>query len=460
MFDNKESAKMVERALLIGAYTENSQKDEAQSLLEELQELVDTLGIPVAERLLVHHRETHAKLLIGTGKAEELVARARELGADVIVFDNELTPSQQRNWEKIAGPGIAVIDRQEVILDIFASRAQTREARLQIELAQMQYSLPRLTRAWSHLVRQGGGIGARGEGETQLEQDKRRVRGAIDRCKKELETVREARATQRKDRKRAPVPNAAIVGYTNSGKSSLLRRLTGADVLVEDKLFATLDTTTRKIALPNKQPLLLTDTVGFVRKLPHRLVEAFNATLEEAVLADFLIHLLDASEPEVMAYYNTTMKVLSELGADEKRMLVVFNKIDRLTDDSTMLALRRHFPDALFISVQNGDGLEALIERMGEFVSNGLTACELRIPNSAGEILARIHRQARIVSSEFVDDVAHIHAFLPPRMAEELTEYRIDGPFGEGKRPAEGDSVETKEMEPVNNFLDSGTEPA
>ena len=460
MFDNKESAKMVQRALLIGAYTDNAQKGETQSLLDELRELVDTLGIPIAEALLVHHRETHARLLVGTGKAEEIVARARELEADVIIFDNELTPSQQRNWEKLAGAGIAVIDRQEVILDIFAQRAQTREARLQIELAQMQYSLPRLTRAWSHLVRQGGGIGARGEGETQLEQDKRRVRGAIDRCKKELETVREARATQRKDRKRAPVPNAAIVGYTNSGKSSLLRRFTGADVLVEDKLFATLDTTTRKIALPNKQPLLLTDTVGFVRKLPHRLVEAFNATLEEAVLADFLIHLLDASEPEVMAYYNTTMKVLSELGADEKRMLVVFNKIDRLTDDATVLGLRRHFPDALFISVQTGEGLEALIERMGEFVSNGLTACELRIPNSAGEILARLHRQARIVSSEFVDDVAHIHAFLPGRMAEELAAYRVETSHSEGKRASAGDSIETKETEAVNNFLDSGTESA
>src|SRR6188474_872787 len=320
MIETRELKRIVERALLVGAYTEPNGRDEATSLLAELEELVDTLGIPVVDRLLVHHREQHARLLIGTGKAEEIVARAKEQKLDVIVFDNELTPSQQRNWEALSG--VAVIDRQEVILDIFARRAQTREARLQIELAQLEYSLPRLTRAWGHLVRQGGGIGARGEGETQLEQDKRRIRNAIDRCKRELEQVRASRATQRKDRKRTPVPNCAIVGYTNSGKSSLLRRLTGAKVLVEDKLFATLDTTTRKVALPNKQPLLLTDTVGFVRKLPHRLVEAFNATLEEAVVADFLIHVLDASQPAVLEFYQTTKRVLAELGSHDKPTLI------------------------------------------------------------------------------------------------------------------------------------------
>src|SRR4051794_39685323 len=366
MIETRDLHKVVERALLVGAYTEPNARDEATSLLEELEELVDTLGIPVVDRLLVHHREQHARLLIGSGKADEIVARVKEQKLDVIVFDNELTPSQQRNWEALAG--VAVIDRQEVILDIFARRAQTREARLQVELAQLQYSLPRLPRAWGHLVRRGGGMGARGEGETQLEQDKRRVRTAIDRCKRELEEVREARATQRKDRKRAPVPNAAIVGYTNAGKSSLLRLLTGADVLIEDKLFATLDTTTRKIALPNKQPLLLTDTVGFVRKLPHRLVEAFNATLEEATMSDFLIHLLDASQPEVLEFYNTTMKVLAELGADDKRMLVAFNKIDKISDPTVLVTLRRHFPDALFLSVHTGQGIAELIERMGEMI--------------------------------------------------------------------------------------------
>ena len=328
MFEIKEKPKMVERAVLVGTYIRPEEEATAASLLDELAELVKTLGIPIVGRQLVHHREPHARYLMGSGKAAEVSDGAKALEADVLIFDNELTPSQQRNWEKLSG--VLVIDRQEVILDIFAGRAQTREARLQVDLARMEYSLPRLVRAWSHLGKQGGGIGSKGEGESQLEQDKRKIRGQIDRLKRDLAEVKLRRATQRKDRKRAPVPNAAIVGYTNAGKSSLLRALTGAEVLVEDKLFATLDTTTRKIALPNNQPLLLTDTVGFVRKLPHGLVEAFNATLEEAVLADFLIHVLDVSQPEVMAYYETTRRVLEDLGADSRRTLVVFNKIDRL----------------------------------------------------------------------------------------------------------------------------------
>src|SRR3954468_15943526 len=347
MFEIKQKAKMTERALLIGAFTETVNEAHAQSLLEELDELVATLGIPVIERKLVFHRENHARYLIGSGKAQEVADLAKQLDCDVLIFDNSLSPSQQRNWEELAG--MTVADRQEIILDIFGARAQTREARIQVDLARMQYSLPRLTRAWSHLGQQGGGIGAKGEGESQLEQDKRKIRLQIDRLKRELVAVRSSRATQRKDRKRAPVPNAAIVGYTNAGKSSLLRRLTGAQVLVEDKLFATLDTTTRKIALPNKQPLLLTDTVGFVRKLPHQLVESFNATLEEAALSDFLIHLLDASQPEVIQFYNTTMEVLAGLGADTRPTIVAFNKIDLVEDRGALAGLRQHFPAAHFI---------------------------------------------------------------------------------------------------------------
>lgn len=409
---------------------DQSQKTEAQSLLEELEELTETLGVPICERMLLHHREAHARYLIGSGKAEEIAAKVKEQKLDAVVFDNELTPSQQRNWEQLTG--VTVLDRQEVILDIFAQRAQTREARLQIDLARLEYSLPRLTRAWGHLVRQGGGIGAKGEGESQLEQDKRRIRVQIDRLKRELEQVRSARATQRKDRKRAPVPNAAIVGYTNAGKSSLLRRLTGAEVLVEDKLFATLDTTTRKIALPNKQPLLLTDTVGFVRKLPHRLVEAFNATLEEATLSDFLIHLLDASAPEVMEFYNTTMKVLKELGAEERPMLVVFNKVDKIEDPAVLSRLRTHFPDAQFISVHTGEGLEQLVERMSEYVANGATPCELRLPLTSSEQLARLHRHSRVLETEYLDDEVRVVAVLPARIAEELSEFIVDGAAGEG----------------------------
>ena len=416
MFEIRSKDKMVERALLVGAYIDADKKPEAQSLLEELEELVDTLGIPVVERKLISHRENHARYLIGSGKAQEIVDFAKANECDVLIFDNELTPSQQRNWEELAG--MTVADRQEIILDIFGARAQTREARIQVDLARMQYSLPRLTRAWSHLGQQGGGIGAKGEGESQLEQDKRKIRLQIDRLKRELEQVRRARATQRKDRKRAPVPNAAIVGYTNVGKSSLLRRLTGAEVLIENKLFATLDTTTRKIALPNKQPLLLTDTVGFVRKLPHQLVEAFNATLEEAALSDFLIHVLDASQTEVMEFYNTTMRVLGDLGADTKQMLVVFNKIDKVEEADELAALRRHFPDAVFVSVKTGQGMEELVERISEFVARGTMTIELRLPAARADLLARMHREGTVHDVEYEGEFTRVIAAISTRSLE------------------------------------------
>jgi GTP-binding protein HflX len=423
MFEIKARPKMVERALLVGAYVDQGARAEAQSLLEELEELVNTLGIPVLERALVHHREPHARFLIGSGKAQEIADLIKEKQLDVLVFDNELTPAQQRNWEELTG--VTVVDRQEVILDIFGTRAQTREARLQVDLARMEYSLPRLTRAWSHLGQQGGGIGAKGEGESQLEQDKRKIRGQIDRLKRELEQVRRSRATQRKDRKRAPVPNAAIVGYTNVGKSSLLRRFTGADVLVENKLFATLDTTTRKIALPNNQPLLLTDTVGFVRRLPHQLVEAFNATLEEAAMSDFLIHVLDASAPQVMEFYNTTMRVLGELEADTKQMLVVFNKIDKVEDPAVLTGLRRHFPDALFVSVHSGEGLEALVSRISDFVVDGTISVELKLPAARADLLARIHREGTVAEIHYEEDVARVLATVPKKSLEAFRPFLV-----------------------------------
>jgi GTP-binding protein HflX len=418
MFEIKEKPKMVERAVLVGAYTRGEDGSEAESLLDELAELVKTLGIPVVGRQLVQHRETHARFLVGSGKATEIADTAKSLHADVLIFDNELTPSQQRNWERLAG--MLVIDRQEVILDIFAKRAQTREARLQVDLARMEYSLPRLVRAWSHLGKQGGGIGSKGEGESQLEQDKRKIRTQIDRLKRDLAEVKRRRATQRKDRKRAPVPNAAIVGYTNAGKSSLLRALTGADVLVEDKLFATLDTTTRRIALPNHQPLLLTDTVGFVRKLPHGLVEAFNATLEEAAMSEFLIHVLDASQPEVMEFHDTTLKVLAELGADTLPTLTVFNKTDKISDPSILPAIRRRFPDAVFISVKTRTGLDDLISRISAMAAGGLETLELRIPQSRADLIARLHREADIRHTSYEGDIVHLRARLSPRLAATL----------------------------------------
>ena len=421
MFEIKRREKMVERALLVSAYTDTAGKEDADDLLDELGELVRTLGVPVVGRMLAYNRAPQARLLVGSGKAEEVCEYARSLQCDVIVFDNELTPAQQRNWENLAK--ITVIDRQEIILDIFGARAQTREAKIQVDLARMTYSLPRLTRAWGHLGKQGGGIGAKGEGESQLEQDKRKIRGQMDRLKQDLAEVRRNRANQRKDRKRAPVPNAAIVGYTNAGKSSLLRRLTGADVLVEDALFATLDTTTRKIDLPNKRPLLLTDTVGFIRKLPHQLVESFNATLEEAVLADFLVHLLDASHPRVLEFYGTTMKVLDELGADAKKTLTVFNKIDRVQDPMIRAMLKNAHPEALFISVHSGEGLDVLVDRLGELVGAGTREVRLLIPHDRTDLLARLHREGTVHETVYEENFCRIRATIPAKLREQTAPY-------------------------------------
>jgi GTP-binding protein HflX len=289
----------------------------------------------------------------------------------------------------------------------------------------MQYSLPRLTRAWTHLSRQsgGGGTGARGEGETQLETDRRIVRRRIDRVKQDLKIVRKQRATQRKNRLRIPLPHAAIVGYTNAGKSSLLTRLTGAQVLIEDKLFATLDTTTRKIQLPNGQRLLLTDTVGFVRRLPHDLIEAFKATLEEAVLADFRIHVLDAGHPKVLDFHRTTLEVLDELGADKERMLTVFNKIDTVADRTLLLHLRNRFPGAVFMSVKTGEGEDELVHRLANMISELAAAVTYRFPLHRSDLVSALHENGKVISATYEEDAVMVQAILPRRLLGRFREF-------------------------------------
>src|ERR1700736_3546895 len=423
MFDIKDKPKQVERAMLVGVYKEAEQKEEFESLLAELDSLVDTLEIPVIERLLVRVQARNPRYFVGSGKAEEIVEQARQMGADVIVFDNDLSPGQQRNWEALGE--MAVIDRQEVILDIFAKRAQTKEARLQVDLARMEYSLPRLTRAWGHLSRQGGGLGGKGEGETQLETDRRLVRAQIGRLKSDLELVRLRRATQRKLRERLPLPSAAIVGYTNVGKSALLKKLTGAKVLVEDKLFATLDTTTRRVILPSGQSLLLTDTVGFVRNLPHRLVEAFKATLEEAVLSEFLIHVLDASHPRVYDFYQTTVRVLGELGADTKRMITVLNKVDLIADESTLHALRLHFPDGAFVSVRSGQGLKELQHRMADLLADRGSKGELALPLDRTDLLSLLHRTSLVIDVVYEDSHVSVIALVSPKVYARIEPFLV-----------------------------------
>jgi len=395
-----------ERALLVGVHTQTMRAGEAEELLDELRELVENLQISVVHRELVTLRgKPIPATLLGSGRTDQIITLAKHLDCDLIVIDESLSPAQQRNWEKLSG--IAVIDREEVILDIFADRAQTREAVLQIALARMEYSLPRLARAWTHLSRQRGKGKLGGEGETQLEQDRRLVRDRITRLRAELTQVQKQRAVQRSKRLRVPVPTASIVGYTNAGKSSLINALTGADVLAADKLFATLDPTTRQLLLRGNQKLLVTDTVGFIRRLPHRLVEAFKATLEETIVADFLIHTLDLANPNFEEHYATTLGVLEELGAAGKPIITVFNKIDLATEADRSRA-RQLVPDALFISAHTGEGLEVLEAQCVELIANTQGSAELLVPHERYDVIARLHSLGHI-QAQIHDDQAGVY---------------------------------------------------
>lgn len=404
---------MVERAYLVGVAGPAETESDCASLLEELEELVKTLQIGIVGKEQVRIRKPQARYLLGSGKMESVVSRAKEIRADCLVFDAELSPAQQRNWESASG--MCVIDRQEVILDIFSERAQTREAVLQVELARAEHSLPRLKNAWTHLSRQrgGGGVTQRGEGEAQIELDARMVRTRIAKLKRELEAVIRHRDTQRKQRQRVPVPTAAIVGYTNAGKSTLLNALTGASVLSEDKLFATLDPTTRQLRLPSGQKLLLTDTVGFVRRLPHQLVEAFKATLEEAILADFLVHVVDISNPEFEQQLETTHAVLKELGADEKRMITVFNKLDEVPD----IRIPKGFAgSSVAVSAVTGEGLPELKARFEQFLEDRMVTMELVIPFDRYELISQLHEQGTVKEEKAEDQGLRLVANVPSRI--------------------------------------------
>lgn len=404
----------LERAFLVGVQTPEMSAGEGAELLSELKELVENLRITVARTTLVNLRRPNPALLLGSGKAEELVAQAKADGADVIVFDEALSPAQQRNWEELSG--LAVIDRQEVILEIFADRAHTREAILQVALARMEYSLPRLTRAWTHLSRQRGKGALGGEGETQLEVDRRIVRDRIAHLKRELVNVVQQRDVQRRRRQRVPVPTCAIVGYTNAGKSTLLNSLTGAQVMAADKLFATLDPTTRQLVLRGNQKVLVTDTVGFIRRLPHGLVEAFKATLEEVVVADFLIHVVDLTNPNMEHHHATTLAVLGELGAVDKTIVTVFNKVDAATPE--MVQRGKHLvADALFVSALTRAGFDQLEARCLELIAEAHSSTELLVPHERYDVIARLHAVGHVQSEEQRDDGVHLRGHYPPAQA-------------------------------------------
>ena len=441
--------KTQERALLIGLEKEGVSKWDLQDSLDELRELANSAGAEVIDTVTQKLQKPTAPYYIGRGKAESIKDSCQDRQVTSVIFDDELSPAQGRNLENLFAR--KVLDRTQLILDIFAQRARSREGRLQIELAQLQYLLPRLTRMWHHLSRQTGGIGTRGPGETQLEVDRRRVQERIARLERELEAVRKTRAVQRQGRKRHQWPVAAVVGYTNAGKSTLLNLLTGADLVAENKLFATLDPTTRSFVLPNKQRVLLTDTVGFLRKLPHTLIESFKATLEEVSEADLLIHIVDLSHPRVDEQMEAVDSVIKELDAFGKQTLIVFNKIDNLENGaggsratSTGKPARvdelegesinreiaetyvKRFPGSVAISARTGEGVNRLVVALENALSSWRLRSRFRIPSDQSALIAEIHRVGHVLELRYEGDDALIIAHVPPELAQKLARYAAE----------------------------------
>ena len=370
------------RAVLVGlsAHSLTREENATEESMEELKDLLETAGGESVGMVLQQKDSPDPRTFIGQGKVDEVRQLVRTMGADMVIFDNALSPSQQRVLGEELKVG--VLDRSALILDIFAQRARTREGRLQVELAQYKYLLPRLIGMWSHLERQEGAIGTRGPGETQLETDRRHIRRKISKLEEELRDVRRVRATQRQRREKNEVPVVAIVGYTNAGKSTLLNKLTGSEIPANNRLFDTLDTTTRTLEISDTCTVLLSDTVGFIRKLPHHLVEAFKATLEELSFADLLLHVIDASNPEWREQAQVVDQLILELGAEQTPRIEVFNKCDKWTGE-----IRPHGEDIVSISAKTGEGLDKLLEAIGKRLDSGAKRVTIHLPYDKGGIL-------------------------------------------------------------------------
>ena len=425
----------LERVVLVGVWTEGTAA-EADASMVELAALAETAGSEVLEGLIQRRERPDPATYIGSGKAQELREMVLATGADTVICDGELSPAQLNALEKAVK--VKVIDRTALILDIFAQHATSAEGKAQVALAQMQYMLPRL-RGWGEsMSRQaggraggaGGGVGTRGPGETKIETDRRRIRERMSKLRREIKAMKQVRDTQRSRRRHSDVPSVAIVGYTNAGKSSLLNALTGAGVLVQDALFATLEPTTRRGQFDDERPFVLTDTVGFVRHLPTQLVEAFRSTLEEVADADLLVHVVDGSDPAPLAQISAVREVISEVIAEHDSgpsgqrapELLVVNKIDA-AGDLASAQLRRALPEAVFVSAHTGDGIDALRQQMAQLVAPVDTAVDVVIPYGRGDLVARVHEQGRVQQAEHGEGGTRIRARVPAALAASLREF-------------------------------------
>lgn len=408
-----------ERAVLVGLRCHSFGPDENadEETLAELAALVETAGAETAAVTLQTRPAPDARTFIGEGKAEEVRALAEANEADLIIFDNELSPSQMRVLEEMTGK--TILDRSALILDIFAQRARTGEGKLQVELAQYQYILPRLAGLGHAMSRLGGGIGTRGPGESKLESDRRHIRRRIDKLREDLEQVRQVRAVQRRQRKKTELPLVAIVGYTNAGKSTLLNLLTDAGIEANDRLFDTLDPTTRKKRISDTQEILLSDTVGFIRKLPHHLVSAFKATLEELAYADLLLHVVDVSDPNWEIHAATVDKVIAQLGAQEIPRVMVYNKADKCQD---LPAAR----DGVLFSAKTGEGTEALLAAIEKALGRGKHEMHLCIPYSDGAALDRLHREAQVTAVDYGAEGTLVTVIVDDKLCGQMQKYRVD----------------------------------
>ena len=411
------------RAVLVGldAFSLSREENATEASMEELSDLLETAGGETVGMVMQSKDSPDPRTFIGEGKVAEVKQLVEAMDADMVIFDNALSPSQQRALSEDIG--VSVLDRSALILDIFAQRARTREGRLQVELAQYKYLLPRLIGMWKHLERQEGAIGTRGPGETQLESDRRHIHRKISKLEAELKDVRRVRATQRERRIKNEVPVVAIVGYTNAGKSTLLNKLTGAEIPANNRLFDTLDTTTRTLEISDTCTVLLSDTVGFIRKLPHHLVEAFKATLEELSFADLLLHVIDASNEEWREQAAVVDELIHELGADQTPRIEVFNKCDRWTGD-----IRPHGENIVSISAKTGEGLPELLAAIDKVLDNGARRVTIHLPYDKGGILERLYQDAKVEQVEYGQTI-DVVAVCTPKIIGQL------GPLVEGWKP-------------------------